>query len=67
MSEPKDPKNLEKIWKRIGLAMFVLAIVFLRDQPGYMSGLILIGLATSLDFLYQYLHLVVYQQLQKPL
>ncbi len=27
MSEPKDPQNLEKIWKRIGLALFVLAIV----------------------------------------
>jgi len=27
MSEPKDPKNLEKIWKRIGLALFFLAIV----------------------------------------
>ena len=27
MSEPKDPKNLEKIWKRIGLVMLVLAIV----------------------------------------
>ena len=27
MSEPKDPKNLEKIWKRIGLVLFVLAVV----------------------------------------
>lgn len=27
MSEPKEPKNLEKIWKRIGLVLFVLAVV----------------------------------------
>jgi len=27
MSEPKDPKHLEKMWKRIGLVLFVLAIV----------------------------------------
>jgi len=24
--EPRDPKQLEKIWKRIGLALFVLAL-----------------------------------------
>ena len=27
MSEPKDPQNLEKIWKGIGLVLFVLAVV----------------------------------------
>ena len=27
MSEPKDPNNLEKMWKRIGLVLFVLAVV----------------------------------------
>ena len=25
--EPKDSKQLEKMWKRIGLALFLLAIV----------------------------------------
>jgi hypothetical protein len=30
--EPKDSKQLEKIWKRIGLALFLLAI-FLVAGP----------------------------------
>jgi len=27
MTEPKDSKNLEKIWKRIGIALFVVAVI----------------------------------------
>ncbi|MDA7799226.1 hypothetical protein N9453_02210 [Aquiluna sp.] len=27
MTEPKDPKNLEKIWKKIGIALFVVAVI----------------------------------------
>ena len=27
MTEPKDPKNLEKIWKQIGIALFVVAVI----------------------------------------
>ncbi|MDG2496788.1 MAG: hypothetical protein P8M68_01230 [Aquiluna sp.] len=27
MTEPKDPKKLEKIWKKIGIALFVVAVI----------------------------------------
>ena len=34
MSEQKDPNNLEKIWKRIGIALFIVAIVLVAGPQG---------------------------------